>query len=121
NRREVASNRREDPPLPTNVFGSPDGKIVLAERVDERETEPYPYLEFVPADGSVRPKVHFIRHTLVGEKPRKQTFHFIDVATGARTALDALPSGLAVCPDLAEVFWSDDGRSLYMTAHTLDA
>lgn len=120
NLRKVASDRGECSPLPTNLFWSPDGKLILAERVDERALEPYPYLELVPADGSVRPKLHFIRHKLVGEEPGERSFAIIDAASGARTPLRPLPNGLALRPDLGDIHWSDDGRLLYAIASNLD-
>lgn len=121
NTRRVATNRGEIPPLPTNIFWSPNGRTILAEKIDERDVEPYPYIEFVPADGSVRPKLHFIRETLVGEVPRPDIFAFIDVDTGERVALSSLPEGLRLRPDLANVWWSHDCSVVYMVALNLDA
>ncbi|WP_162792316.1 prolyl oligopeptidase family serine peptidase [Novosphingobium sp. P6W] len=121
NLRTVASNRGQCMPLPTNLCWSPDGKLILAERLDERALEPYPYLELVPADGSVRPKLHFIRHKLVGEEAGERSFAIIDAASGARTPLHPLPSGLALRPDLGDIHWSYDGCLLYAIALNLDA
>ena len=121
NLRRVATNRGESPPLPTNVFWSPDGRTVLAERVDERAIEPYPYVEFVPADGSARPKLHFIRETLVGEEPRPDIFALIDVESGERTTFSGLTDGLRLRPDIASIWWSNDGHHLYMVAQNLAA
>ncbi len=112
------SRGRVDRP-PFGCFWSPDGRHVLAFRVDERALVPYPYLESVPADGSPRPTVHWIRQQLAGEPEAGHQWQLIDTGDGSR--IDVRPP-----PDAADlrihaestgcVFWRPDGRRVVVLA-----
>jgi len=121
NMRRVAENRGQIPAMPTNLHWSANGRLILADRFDEREVEPYPYVEYVPADGSVRPKLHMIRHRMVGEALPPHTFALIDSESGARTTVADLPDGLQLRPELGDVWWSADGRHAHTLAASFDA
>ncbi|WP_158080808.1 DPP IV N-terminal domain-containing protein [Pelomonas sp. KK5] len=121
NMRRVAENRGQVPPLPTGLHWSDDGRLILAERADERGVEPYPYVEYVPADGSVRPKLHLIRHTMLGEAPPPHAFALIDSHSGARTPIGPLTDGLKLRPDVGALWWSADGRHAHTVATSFDA
>jgi len=103
-------------------FPSPDGRRVLAVRMDERGVAPYPYLESVPADGSVRPKLHWVRQQLTGEAcATVPHWSVIDLDSGAqvpvrmpgdwpRLEIMALMNGCA--------WWRADGRVIHAVAQT---
>jgi dipeptidyl-peptidase 4 len=97
---------------------SPDGAYLLGGRVDERRIELYPFLESVPQDGGVRPRVYQIRQPLLGEPGPVFTPCAIEVATGRRIPI-VLPDGLM--DDLGQLdmiqveplAWSDDRRRAF--------
>lgn len=92
---------------------SPDGSWLVGGRVDERHVEEYPFLELVPQDGGVRPRVYSIRQPLVGEAGPKTEAWAIEVATGRRVRL-ATPNGVGVEP----LGWSTDGRRVFTLAYS---
>lgn len=93
---------------------SPDGAFLIGGRVDERRIEPYPFLESVPQDGGVRPRVYGIRQPLVGEPGPVFTACAIEVATGRKIPID-LPEDLRRELSLIEPLdWSDDHRRVFV-------
>jgi dipeptidyl-peptidase-4 len=84
---------------PYKAYWSPDGRYVIAPRVDEREVGLYPfYFETVPADGSRRPVVHNASMPLPGDREATEIQYFVfDLKSGKRTAIQ-LPDGY---PDLS--------------------
>jgi dipeptidyl aminopeptidase/acylaminoacyl peptidase len=95
--------------LPFAPFGwswSPDGAWLVGMRVDERNVEPYPFVEMVPQDGGVRPRVYSIRQALVGEPSAKSESWAIEVATGKRVRIVEREEAAPIEP----LAWSSDGR-----------
>jgi dipeptidyl-peptidase-4 len=68
---------------PVGVVWSPDSKKLIATRWDERKIEPYPYVEWVPQDGSCRPIMYSLRIPLPGDKdaPPAEEVQVIDCTT----------------------------------------
>jgi dipeptidyl aminopeptidase/acylaminoacyl peptidase len=95
---------------------SPDGAFLVGGRIDQRHVEPYPFIEYVPQDGGVRPKAYNIRHTLVGERSKAPIFHAcsIEAATGRRIAID-LPDELVrnEMGLIEPLGWSGDNRRAF--------
>lgn len=117
----VARSRGQSVKPLVGCFPSPDARRVFAVRMDERAVEPYPYLESVPADGSARPKVHWVRQQLTGEASATAPhWSVIDLDTGDQVAVQmpswprleitALMSGCA--------WWRADGRAIHAVAQT---
>ncbi|UNK41221.1 prolyl oligopeptidase family serine peptidase [Luteimonas sp. S4-F44] len=102
-------------PVPVGVAWTPDGARVFGIRLDERPVTPYPFLESVPRDGSVRPKLHTLRLALLGEAPPAQEVFVIDVATGQKRVID-LGEGWRLHD--ADLGWSRDARRTWRIAHT---
>ncbi len=76
---------------PLAATWSPDGRHLVTARLDERDLEPIPFVEWVPEDGSRRPLVYPIRTELPGERGRLRSEMFVfEPATGRRTRV-ALP------------------------------
>jgi dipeptidyl-peptidase-4 len=71
------------------TYWSPDGRYLIAPRIDERNVGVYPYLEAMPADGSQRPIIHEVRLTLNGDRNRiKMDYFLFDLKTGRRSAIE---------------------------------
>lgn len=100
---------------PFGYSWSPDGRHVVGGRLDEREIKPYPFLESVPADGSGRPRAHWVRQALLGEQGPRFDLAVFDVASGRRIAV-ALPADPGLPPSTLTfdvLGWSADGKKFY--------
>lgn len=79
---------------PMGVTWSPDGKYLVAPRVDERNLGVNPFVEWVPSDGSRRPIYHPIRIAFTGDREQLKTELFsIEVATGGQHRITLPPVG----------------------------
>lgn len=102
---------------PQGTFWAPSADWILTSQVDDRSVEPYPYLESVPQDGSVRPRVHHIRKRIVGEPGRSTiSWSLISAHTGRRVLVDALPGGLEI--RRFDAWWAPDSGRAYALATT---
>jgi dipeptidyl aminopeptidase/acylaminoacyl peptidase len=99
---------------PYATFWSPDGSKLVATRMDERDVGIYPFVEWAPLDGSVRPKLYQLRIPLMGDPLPKLESHVFDVATGEHVQIDA-GEGYSVAP-AGVVGWSANSQRLYMLA-----
>ena len=106
---------------PTGNF-SPDGSKFLTYRLDEARAPEMSLIQYVPDDGSVRPKIWTYRIPLPGDPPPTARMVLFDLATGARIDLDHPPSLIEFRTPLPfrQVEWSGDGRSLYFVDYTED-
>jgi dipeptidyl-peptidase 4 len=108
------------PPPPMETYWSPDSRLVIVPKVDQRHVTPYPLTETVPHDGSFRPKVHAIRVPLVGERPPTLEWFVIDVASGARRRIGFPYDKLLVVQQdmlaIRKTWWSADNRHLFAVA-----
>jgi dipeptidyl-peptidase 4 len=78
---------------PFETYWSPDGRYLLSARVDERKVATYPYVEWVPTDGSRHPIVHEVRLAFFGDRDRGNIEYFLfDLKSGRRQAVK-LPDG----------------------------
>ena len=109
---------------PAATYWSPDGHWLITRRLDEREVEPYPFLESVPMDGSFRPRVHEMRIPLLGDAGIAKAEHWIvNVRTGAKYPIK-LPQGFDLDgfhPGNRPMGWSTDSRTAYMYVSSEDA
>jgi len=71
---------------------SPAGKTIIGVRFDERAVADYPYVEWVPQDGSFRPITHQLRLSLLGDPVPPRESYAIDGTTGAKREI-RLPPG----------------------------
>jgi dipeptidyl-peptidase 4 len=107
---------------PFQTYWSPDGRYVIAPRVDERGVGLWPYVEWVPPEGSRRPVVHNVRLPLPGDRDTVRIEYFLfDLKTGRRTAIQ-LPEGypeLSWPSDWAPVLgWSRSRGQAFILART---
>lgn len=112
--------RSKAPLPPINVSWSPDGRYLTGMRIDERAVAPYPFVEWVPQDGSFRPITYSLRLPLLGDagQPRLQAF-VIDAASGAKNVLD-LGDGALLEEWEGVLAWSADGNKAYRLLHDRD-
>jgi dipeptidyl-peptidase-4 len=78
---------------PYETYWSPDGRYLIAPRIDERKVAVYPFVEEVPTDGSQRPIIHDLHLTFTGDRETvKMDYFLFDLKTGQHLAID-LPQG----------------------------
>lgn len=78
---------------PFQTYWSPDGRFLIALRLDERKVAPYPFVEWVPTDGTRRPIVYESRLSFTGDRGAMVPEYFIfDLQSGRRTQI-GLPEG----------------------------
>lgn len=100
---------------------SPDGAFLVGGRLDERDVEPYPFLESVPQDGGLRPKTYMVRQALTGEPNPIFTACAIEVETGRQIPI-SLPSELAsAISSIEPIAWSPDSRRVFFAVVLDDA
>lgn len=114
--RSLPTLRDKKPAPPVRIEWSPDGKYLFGVRRDEREILPYPYVEWVPQDGSFRPVTYFLRIALPGDagQAREQAF-VIEVYTGSKHVIN-LSSDLSFA-ESGMLAWSKDGKKAYRVAY----
>jgi dipeptidyl-peptidase-4 len=112
----VPRMRSTAPVPPFGIAWSPDGTRFISDRVDERAVKPYPFVEWVPQDGSWRPKLWEPRIPLLGDAERSivETAVF-DIASARKTPV-TLPDGWRFYT--AAFSWSADGRRAFGLATT---
>ena len=107
---------------PFQTYWSPDGRYVIAPRIDERGIEPWPYVEWAPPEGSRRPVVHNVRVPLPGDRATVRIEYFLfDLKSGQRRAIQlperypelSWPSGWA--PVLG---WSQHRNQAFILSRT---
>lgn len=109
---------RKRQPSRTVALWSPDSKRVLVEKVDDRGVLDMYFLQQVPEDGTVRPRLHREPVAFPGEahKSHVDSMAIFDVATGARTDVrhPSFLNGIGSIIDEGDVFWGADGRHVYL-------
>ncbi len=110
------SERRSGESQPVAALWSPDSRRFISYQLDERHVPELALVQALPEDGSFRPKLHTYHYDLVGDKPAEATFFIYDVEKNVRTPVGyrALPSSLSVPLAMSYIWWSGDGRKLYM-------
>jgi dipeptidyl-peptidase-4 len=107
----IPRDRHGTPPTTVGCFFSPDGRQLLACRVDERDVTAYPYLETVPPDGDPIPRVHHVRRRSTGDQHASRwEWYLIDLEGGAQTAVSGVPEGFEIQP--WHVWWTEHGTLL---------
>ncbi len=106
---------------PMNVHWSPDGRYLVAGRMDERDVSEYQFLESVPLDGSPRAGSYSVRIPLLGEAgDRRINTVLIDTVMDDRRDI-LLPEGFALsffATGNAPLAWSKDSGFAYFIAAT---
>jgi dipeptidyl-peptidase 4 len=92
------------------MYWSPDGRTIAGMRFDERAVAAYPFVEWVPQDGSFRPVTYQIRLPLLGDPVTPREPYAIDVTTGTKREI-RLPPGLLIRSWPSA--WSSDNRRAY--------
>lgn len=111
------------PPFPpVGVFWSPDSRNVLCLRVDQSAVEHYPFLESVPHDGVLRPKIHNVRLPMAGDPGRyRQDYVIVDLRSSVPAIREIqLPDDWGQLEINATatgaVFWREDASELFVLA-----
>ncbi len=109
---------------PVSTHWAPNGRWLITRKLDEREVEPYPFLESVPADGGFRPKMREVRVTLLGDaKQSRVSDYIIDLQSKSRYPIQ-LPDGFDLedpYPGNEPLGWSADGDKGYFYMSSTDA
>lgn len=109
----IAKTGASMPPYGTSW--SPDSRKLITTRVDESTYREYPFVDWAPADGSVRPYLYNLRIPLSGDPgiaPLETLI--IDTVSGESAIVDA-GDGLHI-PVGGLVGWSSDNRTAYFYA-----
>lgn len=78
---------------PFNTAWSPDGRYLIAPRVDERKVATNPFVEWVPTDGSRRPIVHEVKSAFTGDENQLEIDYFLFDLQQDKQLRIALPEG----------------------------
>lgn len=116
--RAIADLRATAPLEPAGLYWSDDGSVLVGVRYDERKVEPYPFVESVPREGTLRPKVWQPRIALLGDSEQAIPHLFAIHITDGRVVELALPETWH--PYHALIHWSADGRRAWGLAATPD-
>jgi len=104
---------------PYETYWSTDGRYLIAPRVDERKVAIYPYVEWVPTDGSRRPVSFSLREAIVGDRAKAQIdFFLFDLTTNRRVPIE-LPTeySLDYLNGLV-IGWSRSRQQAFLIANT---
>jgi len=116
----VARERQWAPHPPMECFWSPDSQKIIVTRLDQRHIKPYPIVETVPEDGTLRPVLHPIRIPLAGEKPAIVEWYCFDINTKSKRRLELPYDKLFhVHQDMLAIrnhWFSSDNSHLYAVA-----
>jgi dipeptidyl-peptidase-4 len=94
---------------PYGVQWSPDSRRIIVARADERSLPDYFFLQSVPYDGTLRPKIVSIRTALSGESNKGTSQQsIIDVKSGVQVVLKTAPEGLD-----KTLWWSRDNSHFF--------
>ncbi|HEX3395126.1 MAG TPA: DPP IV N-terminal domain-containing protein [Steroidobacteraceae bacterium] len=95
---------------PYGVQWSPDSRRLVVTRADERALPDYFFLQSVPYDGTLRPKVLTVRTGLSGEAAKATAeVSVIVVGSGDRVVLKTGPDGLS-----KTLWWSADNSHFFV-------
>lgn len=113
----IDRDREGRPPATIGCFWSPDGAHALVPRVDERSVTAYPFVENIPHDGGVLPKVRYVRGKMTGDpEDSRWDWYVVDVADGSRVQVGALPGELRILPWHA--WWTGRGTIITLASTT---
>lgn len=85
----IAALRDQSQQLPHATFWSPDSRFLVSTRTDERALDDYPFVEWVPQDGSHRPVVYQLRIPMLGDRHRPVLeSHVFDMHLGSHIKID---------------------------------
>lgn len=91
----------------TGLYWSPDSRLLVAARSDERSVPDFAYIDYLPLNGDRRPRIVRGKHTLAGEGARRLTdVSIIDTQTGTKRSIDTGGVGL-----YEQYWWHPSGKS----------
>ncbi|NIB45226.1 prolyl oligopeptidase family serine peptidase [Pseudomaricurvus alkylphenolicus] len=114
---QIAKTGMKLPPF-SSTF-SPDERFLIVHRVDERAADVNPFVEWVPTDGSLRPKVYNVRSQFTGDRNVVNSDLFVfDTNTGKQVKIEK-PAGYdAATLDGSILGWSLKRNQAFMTLQT---
>ncbi|MFD2472049.1 S9 family peptidase [Amycolatopsis silviterrae] len=113
----IDRDRTGRPPGTIGCFWNPDGTRALVPRVDERAVTAYPFVENIPHDGDVLPKVRYVRGKMSGDaEDSRWEWYLLDVADGSRVRVGSLPGELRILPWHA--WWTARGTIVALASTT---
>jgi dipeptidyl-peptidase 4 len=104
---------------PYETYWSPDGRYLIAPRVDERKVAVYPFVEGVPTDGSQRPIIYGVRLVFTGDRDTVKVDYFLfDLKTGRRSAIELPEEYQGIHFDDLMLAWSRGRGQAFLMAAT---
>jgi dipeptidyl-peptidase-4 len=110
------SDLRARKPMQPQVLWSPDSRLLLTHRLDERKVADLHLVQAVPEDGSTRPKLYTYRYPMAGDEqlPMSQLV-ILDVHARRHIAVATAPMicSTATLIEKQEAWWSSRGDELF--------
>jgi dipeptidyl aminopeptidase/acylaminoacyl peptidase len=106
-------------PVAPVLVWSPDSSHLYTQRLDERDVRQMAQVQSVPVDGTVQPKVVTWRYPMSTDAvlPVSEPWVFdVSARQGHRIAMDPIPAQVTSSIESKEVWWSRDGRHVYVFA-----
>ncbi len=116
-RTTAVTERRFGIRQPPSAIWSPDSKLIVTHRLDQRDVAEMHLVQSVPDDGSFRPVHHAYRYALPGDSviPRAELV-IVDIASRTAIQVDADPLIAHYRSPFAfqQIWWSADGAQVYV-------
>ncbi|WP_188066192.1 S9 family peptidase [Brevibacillus brevis] len=125
-RLSTVAERLNGSKLPPVVIWSPDSKMMLTHRLDQRKVREMHLIQSVPKGEGVRPVLHAYRYPLVGDQ-YVPLAELVICNLESRTVVRIESEPLQACPvspltpGMQMAGWSSDSKQIYITRMSRDA
>ncbi len=104
------------------VVWSPDSSKIIVKVLDEREYDTLPYVESVPVDGSLKPKLYEIKYP-TSEKKEIIDYYCIDIESGKIVKIKT-PESVGLFDDVSMkpfIWWKDNNSKAIVIGQTVNS
>ncbi len=116
-RTSTITEKRSGIVRPPSALWSPDGRMLLTVRLDQREVGEMHVLQTTDLGDGARPILHTFRMPIPGDDGAPQSeLLLVDAASGAVRPVDTEPvhTPFMALADLGQLWWNDDGSKAYL-------